>query len=106
MEQWKRFAFSNHGMEAYFRVDRLRNDFVLCRYFSASYVASMIRAAGVHPMWSGEWGWKVSQAIATRSRPPVQGSHDVPGGGCTIRMRLRLPSLRAAGAPKEAKINQ
>ena len=57
-------------------------------------------------MWSGEWGWKVSQAIATRTRPPVQGSHDAPGGGCTIRMRLRLPSLRAAGAPKEAKINQ
>jgi hypothetical protein len=29
MEQWKRFAFSNRGMEAYFRMDRLRNGFLL-----------------------------------------------------------------------------
>jgi hypothetical protein len=33
MEQWKRFAFSNHGREAYFRMDRLRSGFLLCRVF-------------------------------------------------------------------------
>jgi hypothetical protein len=25
MEQWKRFAFSNHGIEAHFRTERFRN---------------------------------------------------------------------------------
>ena len=34
-EQWKRFAFSNRGMEAYFRMGRLRNGFLLCRCLSA-----------------------------------------------------------------------
>lgn len=35
MEQWKRIAFSSHGMEAHFRMDRLRNGFLLCRCLTA-----------------------------------------------------------------------
>jgi hypothetical protein len=44
MEQWKRFAFSNHGMEAYFRMERLRNGFLLCRCFGCS---NLLWAKGV-----------------------------------------------------------
>jgi hypothetical protein len=29
----------------------------------------MVRAAGVHLMWSGEWGWEVSLAIEAPGRP-------------------------------------
>ena len=38
--QWKRFACSAHGMEAYFLMHRLRNGFLLCRCLAA-------RTAGV-----------------------------------------------------------
>jgi hypothetical protein len=65
----------------------------------------MIRAAGVHLMWSGEWGWEVSLAIEAPGRPPGQ-SRRVGRCGSTVRIRLGLPSLRATGAPKDAEINQ
>ena len=39
----------------------------------------MMRAAGVHLTWSGEWGWEISLAHR-RTRPPVLGSHEASGG--------------------------
>ena len=66
----------------------------------------MIRAAGVHPIWSGERGWEVSLAITDTHPATRLGSRDASGGKSTVQMRLRLPSLRAADAPKEAEIDQ
>jgi hypothetical protein len=120
MEQWKRFAFLDHGMAAYFRMERLRNGFLLCRYFGvirrfdASNPAgrlstplprtkkSMTRAAGVHLMWSGEWGWEVSLVIVAPGRP---------SWAATTRRAVRvhrpyafgLPSLRAMGTARMRK---
>ena len=66
-----------------------------------------MRAAGVHLIWSGEWGWEASQAIADMHPAARPGqSRRVGRCGSTARMRLGLPSLCAVGAPKEAEINQ
>jgi hypothetical protein len=43
--QWKRFAFSTRGVEAYFRKERLRSGFLLCRY-------STWHPAQENPAWS------------------------------------------------------
>jgi len=110
--EWKRiFVWTGCGMTFFFAGISARHISLRClerrwTLFSSRspHKKSMMRAAGVHLMWSGEWGWEVSQA--TRTRPPVPSSHDVPGGGCTIRMRLGLPSLRASGARKEARIHR
>ncbi len=65
----------------------------------------MMRAAGVHLMGSGEWGWEISLGHS-RTRPPVPGSHDASGGagppsGCV----WDCPPC-ALGTPKDAEINQ
>ena len=64
----------------------------------------MMRAAGVHLMWSGEWGWEVSQAIADMhpaARP------DAPGGQVHRPDAFGTALLARCGcAPKDAEINQ
>jgi hypothetical protein len=47
MEQWKRFAFSNHGMEAHFRIERLRNGFLLYRCLAARLRGNGGRSSGI-----------------------------------------------------------
>jgi hypothetical protein len=65
----------------------------------------MIRAAGVHLMWSGEWGWEVSLAIVAPGRPTR---------AVTTRRAVRAQRpdafgtalLARYGRAKDAKINR
>jgi hypothetical protein len=60
----------------------------------------MVRAAGVHLMWSGEWGWEVSLAIEAPGRPSravtTRRAAGPPSGGvwdyppCARRARPRI----------------
>jgi hypothetical protein len=65
----------------------------------------MMRAAGVHLMWSGEWGWEISLAIVAPGRP---------SWAVTKRRAVRVHRPNAFGTAllahyeraKDAKINQ
>jgi hypothetical protein len=110
-------------MEAYFRAGRLRNGFLLCRCFPRvkrrfdalnpldgfqlplAGQETMIRAAGVHPTWSGEWGWEIPPAIVAPDRPSSAVTTR-PAARVHRRDAFGTASLRAAAAPKDAEIDQ
>jgi hypothetical protein len=68
---------------------------------------SMMRAAGVRLMWSGEWGWEVSQAIVD-THPAARPGQSRRAGRQVHHPDAFETALLARGgrAPKEAEINQ